>query len=79
MVPAGEADCMQVPSDLASRLSRLALTSGRSPEALLREAIIHLVENAAQTPTAETLAALNETPHLHTGFAPRPQSFSVYE
>jgi predicted transcriptional regulator len=63
---------MQVPPDLASRLSRLAATSGRSPEAFLREAISRLIESAAPD-----CAALEDA--QHTGFVPQPQSFSVYE
>lgn len=64
---------MQVPPDLASRLARVAISSGRSPEALLREAISLLVES-----TIETLATLDEVPQ-HAGFVPQPQGFSVYE
>jgi predicted transcriptional regulator len=64
---------MQVPPDLASRLSRIAALSGRSPEALLREAISRMIE--ATTPT---FATLDETPR-QTGFVAQPQRFSVYE
>lgn len=76
-----EAHTMQVPPDLASRLSKLAVLSRRSPEALLREAISRLIEIAeeAATPSAQTFAALGDTPQLHSGFVPQPQSFSVYE
>jgi predicted transcriptional regulator len=63
---------MQVPPDLASRLSRLATGSGRSPEAFLREAISRLIESAAPACAAPEDAQ-------HTGFVPQPQSFSVYE
>jgi predicted transcriptional regulator len=63
---------MQVPPDLASRLSRLAATSGRSPEAFLREAISHLIESAAP-------GCAGAEDAQHTGFVPQPQSFSVYE
>jgi hypothetical protein len=65
---------MQVPSDLASRLSSAALLSGRSPEDLLREAVNRWIESAA--PGA---GALGEMPQLQGGFVPQPQSFSVYE
>jgi hypothetical protein len=65
---------MQVPFDLASRLSSAALLSGRSPEDLLREAINHLIESAA--PAADLLGEMQQ---LHSGFVPQPQSFSVYE
>jgi predicted transcriptional regulator len=68
-----EAHTMYVPSDLASRLSRVAVSSGRSPEALLREAISRLIES-----TVESLAGLEDGPQ-HAGFVPQPQSFSVYE
>jgi predicted DNA-binding protein len=68
-----EAHLMQVPSDLASRLSSVAISCGRSPEALLREAISQLIES-----TLETLAAFDEVPQ-HSGFVPQRQSFSVYE
>jgi predicted transcriptional regulator len=63
---------MQVPPDLAFRLSRLAATSGRSPEAFLREAISRLIESAASP-----CAVLEDAPH--SGFVPQPQRFSVYE
>lgn len=65
---------MQVPFDLASRLSSAALLSGRSPEDLLREAIHRLVESVA--PAADLLGEIQE---LQGGFVPQPQSFSVYE
>jgi hypothetical protein len=65
---------MQVPSDLASRLSSAALLSGRSPEDLLREAIDRLIESAA--PAADLIG---EVQQLQSGFVPQPQSFSVYE
>jgi predicted transcriptional regulator len=64
---------MQVPPDLASRLSTIALLSGRSPEAFLREAILHMIDG-----TVVTLSTLEETPQ-QTGFVPQPHSFSVYE
>jgi hypothetical protein len=65
---------MQVPFDLASRLSSAALMSGRSPEDLLREAINRLIESAA--PAADLLGEMQQ---LQSGFVPQPQSFSVYE
>jgi hypothetical protein len=68
-----EAHPMQVPSDLASRLSSVAIACGRSPEAFLHEAISRLIES-----TLETLAVFEEVPQ-HTGFVPQPQRFSVYE
>ena len=76
-----EAHTMQVPPDLALRLSKLAVLSRRSPEALLREAISRLIESTelAASPSTQTVAALGETPQLHSGFVPQPQSFSVYE
>jgi hypothetical protein len=64
---------MQVPPDLASRLASVAVLSGRSPEAFLREAINRLIDS-----TAPPLAPLEDGPQ-HTGFVPQPQSFSVYE
>jgi len=64
---------MQVPPDLASQLSSVALLSGRSPEAFLRDAVTRLIES-----TVRTLVTFEETPH-HSGFVPQPQSFSVYE
>ena len=64
---------MQVPPDLASRLSSVAILSGRSPEAFLREAISRLIDS-----TAQTLAPVEDGTQ-HTGFVPQPQSFSVYE
>jgi predicted transcriptional regulator len=64
---------MQVPPDLSSRLSSVALLSGRSPEAFLREAIIRMIEGTVAMP-----AALEDTAP-QTGFVPQPQSFSVYE
>ena len=64
---------MQVPSDLASQLSSVAVLAGRSPEAFLREAITRLIES-----TARTLHPVDEMPQ-HAGFVPQPQSFSVYE
>jgi hypothetical protein len=51
----------------------VAVSSGRSPEALLREAISRLIES-----TVESLAGFEEAPQ-HAGFVPQPQSFSVYE
>jgi hypothetical protein len=63
---------MQVPPDLASQLSSVAVLSGRSPEAFLRQAILQLIES-----TARTLVTFEETPQH--GFVPQPQSFSVYE
>ena len=64
---------MQVPPDLASRLSTIALLSGRSPEAFLREAILRMIDGPVVT-----LSTLEETPQ-QTGFVPQPRSFSVYE
>ena len=64
---------MQVPSDLASRVSSAALLSGRSPEAFLREAILRMIEDVVPA-----LSGLKDTPQ-QTGFVPQPQSFSVYE
>jgi hypothetical protein len=64
---------MQVPPDLASRLASVAVLSGRSPEAFLREAINRLIDS-----TAPPLAPLEDGPQ-HNGFVPQPQSFSVYE
>lgn len=63
---------MQVPPDLASRLSKLAATSGRSPELFLREAISRLIESAGPV-----CALAEDAPQA--GFVPQPQSFSVYE
>jgi predicted transcriptional regulator len=65
---------MQVPFDLASRLSRVALLSGRSREDLLREAVTRWIESAA--PAADLLGEMRQ---LQGGFVPQPQSFSVYE
>jgi hypothetical protein len=65
---------MQVPYDLASRLSSAALISGRSPEDLLREAIDRLIETTVPAPDL-----LGEMRQLQGGFVPQPQSFSVYE
>jgi predicted transcriptional regulator len=64
---------MQVPPDLASQLSTIAISSGRSPEAFLREAISRLIESSGYT-----LATL-EAATQHSGFVPQPLSFSVYE
>jgi hypothetical protein len=64
---------MQVPPDLASQLSSVAMLSGRSPEAFLREAITRLIES-----NARTLVPFEQAPQ-HAGFIPQPQSFSVYE
>jgi hypothetical protein len=64
---------MQVPPDLASQLSSVATSSGRSPEACLREAISRLIES-----TAQTLVTLEAAPQ-HASFVPQPQGFSVYE
>jgi hypothetical protein len=64
---------MQVPRDLTSRLSTAAISSGRSPEAFLREAVSRLIES-----TVESLATFEDVPQ-HAGFVPQPQSFSVYE
>jgi hypothetical protein len=64
---------MQVPPDLASRLSKIALSSGRSPEAFLREAISRLIESAGPG------FALVEERQQPAGFVPQPQTFSVYE
>jgi hypothetical protein len=68
---------MQVPPDLASRLLSVALSSGCSPESLLREAISTLIETTAAGPSTRTI--LEEMPQLQSGFVPQPQSFSVYE
>lgn len=64
---------MQVPPDLASQLSSAALSSGRSPEAFLREAISRLLESTVLP------VAMHEVTPQHAGFVPQPQSFSVYE
>ena len=40
---------MQVPPDLASRLSSVAMLSGRSPEAFLREAILRMIDGTVVT------------------------------
>jgi predicted transcriptional regulator len=64
---------MQVPPDLASQLSSVAMSSGRSPEACLREAISRLIES-----TTHTLVPLDAA-QQHAGFVPQPQGFSVYE
>ncbi len=64
---------MQVPYDLASRLSRVAISSGRSPEAFLREAVSRLIESTLDSP-----AVIDDAPQ-HAGFVPQPQRFSVYE
>jgi hypothetical protein len=64
---------MQVPPDLASQLSSVAVSSGRSPEAFLREAVTRLIENTSHTPVS-----FEET-RQHAGFVPQPQTFSVYE
>jgi hypothetical protein len=64
---------MQVPPDLASRLSNVAVLSGCSPEAFLREAINRLIDS-----TTPALAPLEDGPQ-HSGFVPQRQSFSVYE
>jgi hypothetical protein len=69
---AQHAEGMQVPPDLASRLSSLASLSGRSPEAFLREAISRLIESATPLCPAPGDAQ-------HGAFVPQPQSFSVYE
>jgi predicted transcriptional regulator len=65
---------MQVPSDLASQLSTVAVVSGRSPDTLLREAISQLIKS-----TVPTIAPLENTPHHRAGFVPQALSFSVYE
>lgn len=64
---------MQVPPDLATRLYSVAHSSGRSPEAFLREAILKLIES-----TAGRLPQREESP-ANTGFVPQPPHFSVYE
>jgi hypothetical protein len=74
---------MQVPPDLASRLASAALVSGRSPEALLREAISRLLDGAGRSSVLLAAAlvlpsGLEGTPQ-HSGFVPQPHSFSVYE
>jgi hypothetical protein len=65
---------MQVPPDLASRLSSAALLSGRSAEDLLREAVNRWIESGA--PAANVLGEIRQ---LQGGFVLEPQSFSVYE
>jgi predicted transcriptional regulator len=62
---------MQVPADLASRLSTAALLSGQTPEAVLREAISQWIES-----TAPARAAARKP---DSSFSPQPQRFSVYE
>jgi hypothetical protein len=64
---------MQVPADLASRLSTAALLRGQTPKALLREAINRWVESAAPG----RAAVLEREPD--DSFRPQPQRFSVYE
>jgi predicted transcriptional regulator len=64
---------MRVPPDLTSRLSSVAMSSGRSPESLLREAIIRMIDG-----TVAMVPTLEDTPQ-QTEFVPQPQSFSVYE
>ena len=68
-----EADGMQVPADLASRLSSVAISSGRSPEMFLREAIDRLIQSTVESP-----GSFEDAPQ-HAGFVPQRQSFSVYE
>jgi hypothetical protein len=63
---------MQVPNDLASRLSAAAHLSGQSPEAFLREAISRLIESTLSSCTAAEEAQ-------PSGFVPIPQRFSIYE
>ena len=45
---------------------------------MLREAITRLIESTdeAASPSAQRFAALGETPQLHSGFVPQPQSFA---
>lgn len=67
-----EAQIMQVPPDLASRLSAAALLREQSPEAILREAISRWIEtNAAAS------GAMDRTERKD--FLPQPLRFSVYE
>jgi hypothetical protein len=68
-----EAWWMQVPPDLMVRITTAARSSGRSPEAFLREAVCRLIES-----TAQTVPPLGELPG-QTGFIPQPPRFSVYE
>jgi predicted transcriptional regulator len=72
---------MQVPPDLASRLSSLALSSGSSPEAFLREAISRLIESSLDlTPRPDQMVSRQSAGNpMHTCFVPQAQSFSVYE
>jgi predicted transcriptional regulator len=72
---------MQVPPDLASRLSSVALLSGRSPEAFLREAISRLIDEIVPTAGAldDAIGHALDDATGHAGFVPQPQRFSVYE
>jgi hypothetical protein len=63
---------MQVPPDLVVRLSNAAQSSGRSPEAFLREAICRLIES---TPSLPSILEGD----LHGNFIPQAPRFSVYE
>src|SRR3954471_16805404 len=86
MAPMGarwKARSMQVPPDLASRLSSAALMCGCSPETLLREGISRLLDGADPSSVlmARTLlppGGRDGSPQ-QSGFVPQPQSFSVYE
>lgn len=64
---------MQVPPDLATRLASAAQSSGRSPEAFLREAVSQLIESMGNRH-----ATLRE-PDPQSDFVPQPQRFSIYE
>ena len=68
-----EAWWMQVPPDLVMRITTAARSSGRSPEAFLREAVCRLIES-----TVQTVPSLGELPN-QTGFIPQSPRFSVYE
>ena len=64
---------MQVPPDLATRLTSAAQSTGRSPEAFLREAVSRFIESATYT----SLPVREIDPQ--SDFVPQPPRFSIYE
>ena len=73
---------MQLPPDLAQRISCLAQSCGRSPESFLRDALSVWMEGGLSLPAPpipETLETLESSSDLHRRFVPQHAAFSVYE
>ncbi len=71
------AEAMQVPVDLADRLTRLAHERGKVPQMLLREALRQWMEEVASAYPATEPRPGDAQPY--PAFVPQTGAFSVYE